>query len=154
MPKRKYDRTRTCSRCGKTFEGYPGKPRGERTFCTKECRLTQMSEDNLLKRVNQKGGLTEEEKTKIREAQINRWQKEDRPLSPDTYRKVHGRHEHRVVMERIIGRPLSAEEVVHHIDSNKHNNEPENLMLFANQAEHLNWHRKFDPRYGGGLSHD
>lgn len=34
--------------------------------------------------------------------------------------------------------------VVHHIDNNEHNNATDNLMVFANHADHMRWHR------GGG----
>jgi len=53
--------------------------------------------------------------------------------------KVNGqwRYEHRVVMERIIGRPLQSREVVHHRDKNPSNNEPDNLQLFPNMRVHL-----------------
>lgn len=57
-----------------------------------------------------------------------------------TYRKYHGRHEHRVVAEALLGRPLRKGEVVHHIDHNKRNNAPENLMVFSSQADHANFH--------------
>jgi len=33
-----------------------------------------------------------------------------------------GRREHRVIMEKHVGRPLGRDEVVHHIDGNKANN--------------------------------
>jgi len=45
--------------------------------------------------------------------------------------------EHRLVMEQKLGRYLEPEEVVHHIDSNKDNNDPSNLELFANNGEHM-----------------
>jgi len=48
-----------------------------------------------------------------------------------TYRKRHGRHEHRVVAEQMIGRPLERGEIVHHIDGDKHNNDPSNLMVMT-----------------------
>jgi len=50
--------------------------------------------------------------------------------------------EHRFVMECKIGRYLNKKEIVHHIDFNKSNNKPENLMLFNNQAEHVKYHKK------------
>jgi len=59
-----------------------------------------------------------------------------------TYAKRFGRHEHRIVAEQMLGRPLRPGEVVHHIDGNKRNNAPENLMVFASQAEHALWHKK------------
>ncbi len=40
--------------------------------------------------------------------------------------------EHRVVMEKILGRPLRKGEVVHHIDGNPINNSPSNLELWLN----------------------
>ncbi len=39
--------------------------------------------------------------------------------------------EHRLVMERVLGRPLSANENVHHKDGDKPNNEPANLELWV-----------------------
>lgn len=51
-------------------------------------------------------------------------------------------YEHRKVMEEKIGRKLNKEEVVHHIDGNRTNNSPDNLMLFANDSEHHKYHRE------------
>ncbi len=70
----------------------------------------------------------------------------------DTYKKIGNRHEHRVVAEAKLGRRLQPGEVVHHIDGNKRNNNPENLMVFANQALHSQWHAKHDNylHKGGG----
>lgn len=62
-----------------------------------------------------------------------------RKLKPSTYPKLYGRHEHRVVMESIIGRRLERLEIVHHIDGNKHNNYPDNLQLMS-QSEHMKLH--------------
>lgn len=48
--------------------------------------------------------------------------------------------EHRLVMESAIGRLLTAEEVVHHIDHDGLNNDPGNLELIANRGQHLALH--------------
>lgn len=50
--------------------------------------------------------------------------------------------EHRVIMERHIGRKLNTEEVVHHIDGNRGNNDITNLMLFPSNSEHIKHHAK------------
>lgn len=58
---------------------------------------------------------------------------------PHVYKKRHNRHEHRVVAEEMLGRPLVRGEIVHHIDGNKHNNAPSNLQVMT-QADHLRLH--------------
>jgi len=44
--------------------------------------------------------------------------------------------EHKIVVENFLGRVLTSEEKIHHINSIKTDNRIENLMLFNNQAEH------------------
>ena len=57
-----------------------------------------------------------------------------------SYTKSFGVHTHRKVAELKLGRQLKPGEVVHHIDGNKRNNHPDNLMIFESQAEHARWH--------------
>lgn len=45
--------------------------------------------------------------------------------------------EHRLEMEKKLGRYLKRDEVVHHIDGNPQNNHPENLMVFQTNTHHL-----------------
>lgn len=50
--------------------------------------------------------------------------------------------EHRYVMQQIVGRQLKRDEHVHHIDGNRLNNKPENLILTTPQ-NHRKEHASF-----------
>lgn len=146
-----------CHWCGKEFDRWPSTVK-ERNFCSRECqgkfnskkhnpdgykcrdfsknskRMTEMN-----KELNP-GRMTLETRTKLREAHLNTG-------NGESYAKLYGRHEHRVVAEKMLGRKLLPREVVHHIDGNKRNNEPENLIVFKNQSEHLEWHKMLDDKF-------
>lgn len=60
---------------------------------------------------------------------------------PEHPRAINGYvFEHILIMESILSRYLTKEEVIHHIDENKKNNNPENLMLFRNDNDHKQYH--------------
>lgn len=66
-----------------------------------------------------------------------------RPAHPRSDKKGYIR-EHIIVMEKTIGRYLLPGEVVHHVDGNKENNNPENLMLFSSHTEHMKIHNEIN----------
>ncbi len=49
--------------------------------------------------------------------------------------------EHRLVVEYFLRRYLKPTERIHHIDENRHNNNPTNLYLFKTNSEHMLYHR-------------
>jgi hypothetical protein len=55
------------------------------------------------------------------------------------YKMVGNKCEHRVIAEQTIGRKLSTNEVVHHVDENIHNNELYNLWIMS-RHHHVQLH--------------
>lgn len=51
--------------------------------------------------------------------------------------------EHRLVMERVLGRKLATDEQVHHVNGIKADNDPSNLVVLSN-AEHQRLHDHFN----------
>lgn len=50
------------------------------------------------------------------------------------------KYEHRLVMEKIIGRPLTRNEDIHHINGDKSDNRIINLMFFPSKHAHSKYH--------------
>ena len=48
---------------------------------------------------------------------------------------------HILVAEKMLGRNLTEQEVIHHIDGNRKNNNENNLMVFATQSDHISYHQ-------------
>lgn len=122
-----------CDACGKEFERLRCTEM-KHMFCSTECARSfrQRNFSELAKRVNPVR-MTDEVKQKLRKARLGSGKGK-------TYTKTFGRHTHRIVAEEMLGRPLRKGEVVHHIDGDKRNNHPLNLMIFRTQAEHSTWH--------------
>lgn len=127
-----------CENCGKSFERSLAEGIHKHNFCSRECAKPYLSKKfTEYDKTNNPVSMTPSKRAKLRIWHLGRG-------DGKTYTKTYGRHTHRIVAEQILGRPLKQGEVVHHMDGNKRNNDPKNLMVFASQAEHAKWHRQHD----------
>lgn len=116
-----------CDECGVVVEMPQSRyKRSTNHFCSKSCHMTYMNRNMNPTR------MTPEVREKLRLSRLGKGESK-------SYEKTYGRHTHRVVAEQILGRPLRSDEIVHHIDGNKRNNDPSNLIVMT-QAEHARLH--------------
>ena len=149
-----------CDFCGKKIFRYPSVIK-KHNFCSRECLSTYGNKEknpegylqlkdytNMgkhLSELNKKLNptrMTPETRAKLRKARLGTGEGK-------TYTKIYGKHEHRVLAEKMLGRKLHKGEVVHHIDGDKRNNVPENLMVLSSQKEHSELHVR-DRRFWRG----
>ena len=144
-----------CDWCGRVFERESAFLKGKKHyFCCRQCvadfssksknpdgyrelkDFTNISKHMAdLNRQLNPTRMTSETRSKLREARLGKGECKG-------YSKIYGKPAHRVVAEKMLGRPLNEDEVVHHRDGNKYNNAPENLVVFPNQAAHTKHHNE------------
>ena len=141
-----------CDWCGKDISFYPSKANQRHHFCSRVCQNAFCNKrrnpdgyrdyadwSNNGKRFSEMNRrlnptrMTAQTREKLRNARINTGEGK-------SYAKLYGTHEHRVVAEQMLGRPLREKEIVHHRDGNKRNNSPENIVVFASQSEYARYH--------------
>ena len=142
-----------CDWCGREYEKYECFLKGKsHHFCSRQCLADFSSKSknpdgfkdlkdytNISKHMtelNQQlnpNRMTYELKEKMRIARLGKGECRG-------YSKIHGQPAHRVVAEQILGRKLNPGEVVHHRDGNPYTNAPDNLYVFASNAEHVRFH--------------
>jgi hypothetical protein len=59
-------------------------------------------------------------------------------------------HEHVLIAERALGKPLPSGAQVHHVDENRRNNANRNLVICQNQSYHLLLHSRAHVLRAGG----
>ena len=145
--KKKAVRDRKCLQCGRIF-----RPRqyqldhGQGKFCSDAC-----SKKSTVGRKQSKEWIDKRvESFKNSEYYKANKKGRDNPCFLESYIRGGYRYvtdsngvkiqEHRYVVELSLGRSLRRDEVVHHIDGDKHNNDLSNLMI-VNWSGHLKMHR-------------
>jgi hypothetical protein len=130
-----------CKHCGRSFTRRPKKsPGGPPLYCSKTCATDSLRGREKSKRgvnfrsVHPSGYVIVECPPEFREMASNGKNLDNRV--PGKVLPMPRVPEHRLVVAKIIGRPLKREEIVHHKDLNKGNNSPENLVLLASEKDH------------------
>jgi hypothetical protein len=124
--------TLTCVQCGGSFEAHPYQIKAGRKLCSRSCqRSYQTAKGSPFwkggRRIDSYGYVS--------------------VYAPDHPRANSTRyiHEHVLVAEAMIGRFLLPDEVVHHKDRNRANNDPSNLQVMT-RIEHSRLHRMLKQR--------
>lgn len=111
---------KNCLNCNKEFHAYPSEIKyGRGKFCSHSCKSSGKFNSHW------RGGR------RIKKGYVLIWI----PTHPNSNSEGY-MLEHRLVMEKSIGRYLTLEEVVHHKNKKTDDNRVSNLELFATDSDH------------------
>lgn len=131
-----------CDQCGKLFKK-SAKRITKQNFCCRKCmdefNSIKFSTYNTIENPMNAKGRTIEERFAMRDRRINAKDREGKGIH--TYIKQLGEPEHRKIMRIKLGRELKPNEVIHHIDGDRTNNKPSNLLVMT-RSEHSRLHAK------------
>jgi len=113
---------RYCARCDSPFNRHNGNTNAR--YCSRLCACRDRNDRTHQVKAGSEGGKHNIAK---------------RGTGSKAYVKYHGQHLHRAVMEEWLNLKLKANEIVHHIDGDKRNNNIDNLIVIT-RAEHMRIH--------------
>lgn len=118
-----------CEHCGEEFQRWPSAIQGENRFCRRRC--AEEGGAYTFKRENHPnwtGPARNERGYIVIHAPGNFMANQNGYV-----------REHRLIMANLLGRPLTSDELVHHINGEKADNRPENLRVMS-RLEHNRLH--------------
>lgn len=116
---------KTCEECGAQFL-ISVFHRKRQQYCSKSCGLRAFHRANPGKYAGENSGRWKGGRRTNRKGYVERYA----PGHPEKQQTGYV-FEHRLVMEQILGRPLAANEHVHHKNGQRDDNRPENLELWV-----------------------
>lgn len=126
-----------CGNCGRKIEIWKYRIKNSKSgkvFCSVKCRAKKIMPPTP----NRTGKRPPNYKGRIKR---NGYWLLYMPNHPDSSKQGYIR-EHRLNMQKKLGRRLKKHEIVHHINHVKSDNRPENLMLLSSNKEHKKLHKK------------
>lgn len=136
---------KTCEHCGQNFKVKPSHYESRKT-CSRECRKKR--KDGYVKYLVGKTGENCANWRGGRYVNKYGYVMIYKPENPMANSRGYVR-EHRYVMSEHMGRYLTDEEEVHHIDGNKQNNDITNLQILS-KSEHAKLHHELRRSKKGG----